>query len=138
MDSGPASPGRKVVLAVEVLRTYPTARRLLTGDDVRVAVDAVRSDAAADGGVGIAVGHGEALRLGRAVARTLRFTPGLDDRCLIQSVVLLAMLARRGVAGVLVIGVKPGADFGAHAWVEVGGRPLLPTFGDEFTRLVEL
>ena len=61
-----------------------------------------------------------------------------DSRCLMQSVVLVAMLARRGAEASLVIGVRPGVDFGAHAWVELAGRALLPTFGDDFARLVEL
>ena len=80
----------------------------------------------------------EGLRLGRAVAKTLTKLPA-DSRCLMQSVVLTAMLERRATPVTLVIGVQqPGETFGAHAWVELDGTALLPTGGDQFARLVEL
>jgi hypothetical protein len=79
----------------------------------------------------------DALRLGRAVVRTLAVLPA-DSRCLMRSLVLTGMLARRGSPGALVIGVKPGEVFGAHAWVELDGRPLLSAGNGEFARLVEL
>jgi hypothetical protein len=55
-----------------------------------------------------------------------------------QSLTLSALLARRGYASKLVIGVQAGEAFGAHAWVELDGRPLLPPGGEAFQRLVEL
>jgi hypothetical protein len=55
-----------------------------------------------------------------------------------QSLTLSALLARRGYSSMLVIGVRAGEAFGAHAWVELDGRPLLPPGGDTFQRLVEL
>jgi hypothetical protein len=76
-------------------------------------------------------------RLARAVRRTLRLLPG-DSRCLTQSLVLTRLLARRGRASRLVIGVSPGQAFGAHAWVERDDVPLLPSHGREFERLAEL
>lgn len=76
-------------------------------------------------------------RLARGVRRTLRLLPG-DSRCLTQSLVLTRLLARRGRASRLVIGVSPGQAFGAHAWVERGDVPLLPSHGREFERLAEL
>ena len=36
-----------------------------------------------------------------------------------------------GVVCQLVIGVRPGEKFEAHAWIEHGGHPLLPTLGYE-------
>jgi hypothetical protein len=53
------------------------------------------------------------------------------------------MLARRGIDSVLVIGVKMQPSFSAHAWVESGGRPLLPPLdysagATQSSRLVEL
>jgi hypothetical protein len=48
------------------------------------------------------------------------------------------LLARRGVAATLVIGVRPGAEFAAHAWVEREGRPLLPGGEPEYKRITEL
>jgi hypothetical protein len=44
-----------------------------------------------------------------------------------RSLVLTALLSRRGIASTLVIGVRPGGEFGAHAWVEHEGAPLLPS-----------
>jgi hypothetical protein len=49
-----------------------------------------------------------------------------------------SLLARRGIASSVVIGVKTEPEFGAHAWVESGGTPLLPPGEGEFTRLVEI
>ena len=76
-------------------------------------------------------------RLARAVRRTLRTLPA-DSRCLMQSLVLTRLLARRGRSASLVIGVSPAGTFTAHAWVEREGVPLLPTHEDEFSRLAEL
>jgi Transglutaminase-like superfamily len=77
------------------------------------------------------------LQFGRAVAKVLRLIPA-DGRCLMRSFVLTGMLARRGVYGRVVIGVQPEPHFGAHAWVEIGGHPLLATDEETFRRLVEL
>jgi hypothetical protein len=76
-------------------------------------------------------------RLGKAVTRVLAPLP-LDSGCLRLSLVLCTLLARRGIASSVVIGVKGGTAFGAHAWVEVDGQPVLPPVHDEFERLVEL
>lgn len=48
-----------------------------------------------------------------------------DSRCLIRSLVVLGLLARRGVETRLVIGVNLDAGFTAHAWVERRGVALL-------------
>ncbi len=77
------------------------------------------------------------FRLGEIVGRTLGVLPA-DSRCLVRSLVLTALLARRGIASSLVIGVKGGPDFAAHAWVETAGRPLLQPAEWLFSRLVEL
>lgn len=77
-------------------------------------------------------------RLGRAVDGTLPKLP-VDSSCLLKSLTLSRMLARRGIEGTLVIGVDaPGQDFGAHAWIEVDGRALLEPGGEKFPRLVDL
>lgn len=44
-------------------------------------------------------------------------------RCLEQSLALFVLLRRRGVRAELRLGVQP-RPFYAHAWVEVGGRPI--------------
>ncbi len=79
--------------------------------------------------------HGK--RLGYAVSRTLALLPA-ESRCLMRSLVLVTLLSRRGIASSLVIGVRPGQRFAAHAWVEHEGEPLLPPRGKRFERLVEL
>jgi hypothetical protein len=79
----------------------------------------------------------EAARLGRAVVRTLRLVPG-DTRCLRRSLVLIQLLAKRGIPARLVIAARTDPDFLAHAWVEYDGEPVLSPAGDSYGRLVEL
>ena len=76
-----------------------------------------------------------ALRLGRAVVKTLRLLP-TDSRCLIRSLVLSRILSRRAIPHTLVIGVRNDPEFMAHAWVEHEGYPVLPA--GNYTRLTEL
>jgi hypothetical protein len=78
-----------------------------------------------------------AIRLGRSVQKVLRLIP-FDSRCLMRSLVLTGLLARRGVYATLVIGVRPEPNFAAHAWVEVDGLPMLPTDESTYRPLVEL
>jgi hypothetical protein len=125
----------KVRLVFEILGTYLRARRVLRHNDVRDALVAMRSGRSRHNKVdSSAVAQG--IRLGRAVSRTLSLLP-FDSRCLITSVVLTSLLSRRGIDNTVVIGVRPGDVFGAHAWVEVGGQPVIPR-GSDFPRLVEL
>jgi hypothetical protein len=125
----------KVRLALEVAASYSRARLAARRGDIRVALQRLRPDPAAGEPDALAVA--EAHRLARATDRTLRLIPG-DSRCLNRSLVLTHLLARRGLHGTLVIGVRPGSSFAAHAWVELDGVPLLPTGDGEFGRLVEL
>jgi Transglutaminase-like superfamily len=118
----------RVRIAVEIVATYAEVRwRMLRGDVTRV-VGALRE--------GAVDAHSpyDAYRIGRRLAdpvrRTLDPLPW-DSRCLMRSLVLLRMLGRRGVVSQLVIGVRPGEQFEAHAWVEHDGHPLLPTLGYE-------
>ncbi|MGH2951269.1 MAG: lasso peptide biosynthesis B2 protein [Solirubrobacterales bacterium] len=130
--------GAKARLAFEILTTYARARRAIREQALREALDSLRRPATRTPNRDDAVTtYVEALRLGSALTRTLRPLP-LDDRCLTRSLVLTALLARRGVASRLVIGVSPGEEFGAHAWVELGGRPLLDPGDGSYERLVEL
>lgn len=49
----------------------------------------------------------------------------LGGRCLLRSVALQALLARRGVASEICIGFREGENpIPGHAWVEVAARPL--------------
>jgi hypothetical protein len=51
--------------------------------------------------------------------------------------VLSALVARRAIASTVVIGIR--ADpYAARAWVEHGGRPLLPPASGRFERLPEV
>lgn len=127
------SPGHKLALASEVVAAYARARWLVRRHDLPHVLAHLRAvpqrvdvePAVAD------------ERLARAVRRTLRTLPA-DSRCLMQSLVLTRLLARRNRQSTLVIGVSPAGAFTAHAWVERDGVPLLPSGQDEFSRLVEL
>lgn len=128
-DGRPVS--RKVGLALEVLGAYFRVRRELRRAALPEALERLRTPGSE------AARPDETARLARAVRRTLRLLP-TDTRCLSQALVLTALLARRGVPSTLVIGVSPGESFGAHAWIEHRGVPLLPPYEAEFQRLVEL
>ncbi len=78
-----------------------------------------------------------AARLGRAVVRMLSLLPG-DTRCLVRSLVLTRLLARRGIPARLVIGARTAPAFLAHAWVECDGVAVLDPGDGSFARLVEL
>lgn len=128
---------RRLRLAGEVLAAYLVTRISLsrnglpaTLERVRRARDVQRLDA------DDAYSRYAAYRLGQVVEKVLQYLP--DARCLTRSIVLVALLARRGVASTLVIGVSPAPDFKAHAWVELEGVPLLPTGESEYSRLAEL
>jgi hypothetical protein len=123
----------KLGLVVEILGTYPRARWLLWRHDLPSAVKALRGegDRATDPKL-----RATGTRLGHAVSRTLAIVP-FDSRCLVRSLVLTRMLARRGIDSVLVIGVSVDPKFAAHAWVESGGRALLQPM-DGGSRLLEI
>ena len=127
----------KIALTAEILVLYARARWQLRGNDIRSALAGMRAERRLTDPDGDPTAYAAGLRYGRAVRRVLGLLPS-DSRCLMQSVVLDGVLARRGLLSMLVIGVRPGADFGAHAWVELGGRPLLPPQEDEFERLLAL
>lgn len=126
-------PTRRTALAFEIVGTYVQVQLLLRSNDVRQVVTRLRRDASA--GVEAREAWREAGRVVRPIVRLLTFLP-LDSRCLMRSLVLVRMLARRGVASDLVIGARTGQTFAAHAWVEYQGIKLLPDEGYE--RLVTL
>jgi transglutaminase superfamily protein len=121
-------------LVAEVLATYAAVRVRLRRRDLPGIVADMRAQRVPARRLPVA---GDARRLAAIAVRVLRILPA-DSRCLTRSLVVLAMLDRRGTAARLVIAARPGASLAAHAWVERDGRPLLPTegFGDD--RLVEL
>jgi hypothetical protein len=135
----PLSPVQKLRLAGEVVWTYVRVRWILArGKGVAETVELLRAgstppEARGDDRAEKLAG----LRLGRAVGRTLGVLPA-DARCLVRSLVLTSLLARRGIPSSVVIGVKAEPEFGAHAWVESGGIALLPPGEGEYSRLVEI
>jgi hypothetical protein len=134
--AAPLPAAAKLVLAWEVAASYARARRAVRDSalpDALAALRAVERTRAEPGSATVEGGR----RLGRAVARTLALVPG-DTRCLMQSLVLTRMLAIRGVESRLVIGVRPGESFAAHAWVERDGQPLLQPGAPSFEELVTL
>jgi hypothetical protein len=52
--------------------------------------------------------------------------------------VVSSLLARRATPTSLVIGVRPGDEFLAHAWVEIDGESILPAGEPEYQRLAVL
>ena len=127
---------RKLGVVFEILAVYARARWLLTRNDFADALDALREQKA-----GTALPELDqqlvGVRLGRAVERTLAHFPA-DSRCLIKSLVLVRLLARRGIHASLIIGVRRSPRFKAHAWVEKGAVPLLADHGDAYERFAEL
>ena len=128
----------KARLAGEVITGYFRARRALAGTSLPTALDELRAGARADDSVSPEPETlVEAVRLGQVVVRVLRPLP-VESRCLMRSLVLTGLLARRGIGSRLVIGVKGGEKFGAHAWVELDRQAVLPAGSNEFERLVDL
>lgn len=129
----------KLRLISEILVTYVQMRRRMSRSDLRDLVRLARADAPTSppGVDGSADRHRVALRLGRVVNRTLRVLP-TDARCLVQSLVLVRLLSVRGITNQIVIGAHSAPEFEAHAWVEHGGLPVLPTQGFADSRLIEL
>lgn len=127
---------QRVALAAEILVSYVQLLWLLRRKDLptmvgharqaRTALPAPQDDAALRAAV---------ARLGRAADRVIGVLPK-DGRCLITSLVVIRVLARRSVDAKVVIGVRNEGAFEAHAWVEYDGYAVLPS-GD-YHRLVEV
>ena len=125
----------KLALTCEILVAYVVVRWRLWRTEFPEALAAIRRTEARVVTVGDPTLTGR--RLARAASRVLRLLP-TDSRCLMRSLVVVRLLARRGIDARLVLGVSGPGEFVAHAWVERGGVPLLPTGGESFRRLVEL
>jgi hypothetical protein len=125
----------RVLLAAEIMAAYVPLARLVRSNDVQAMARVARSRDRPASSLPACDARATAIRLGKMVERLLTKLP-TDDRCLIRSLVLLRLLGRRGIPARLVIGVRAGGGFGAHAWVEYDGRPILPAAG--FDRLLEL
>jgi Transglutaminase-like superfamily len=119
---------RRIVLATEILVVYMRVRVLLRRRTLPQTVATLRAGAGA--GAGAVAGEPAApvlaRRLAGATVRTITLLP-TDSRCLMRSLVLLRLLARRGLESTLVISApEPRPGFEAHAWIEHAGEPLLP------------
>ena len=125
-------------------RTFPDAVRALRGGEGPVDTrEAGKIEVATEPGGTAAHQPGgpeddrlASERLGYSVRRALSPLPG-DSRCLMRSLVLTNMLSRRGIPSSLIIGVAPGDEFAAHAWVEHDGVPVTDD-GEVFTPLIEV
>jgi hypothetical protein len=139
-SASPLAPLERFRLAGEIAAAYAVARWRLRRYGLRPTLAALR-DAGAGAAPAAALDErqtiGAGRRLGRAVTRTLGVLPA-DSRCLMCSLVLTRLLARRGIESELVISVRPGERFAAHAWLERGGAPLLPPDAPESARLTTL
>ena len=132
--STPLGARAKLGLIAEILAAYVPAWRLLRTNDLVAMVTAARAVPSAPVELPASGERELAFRLGGAVMRTLAMLP-TDSRCLIRSLVLSRLLARRGISSTLVIGVRRDPAFLAHAWVERDAEPVLPA--GEFERLLE-
>jgi hypothetical protein len=124
----------RLALIAEVLITYVVVRRQVRRHDLPRAVAALREERRPSY---VALVAREPRALAVAAERVVARIPG-DSRCLMRSLVVLAMLARRGVDARLILAARPTPEFAAHAWVERDGNPLLPTRGFGDARLTEL
>jgi transglutaminase superfamily protein len=127
---------RKARLAAEILAVYAHARWTVARHEVSAAIEQLRRRPGQPQPPDDPSAYRTGLRLGAAVGTILSRLP-TDSRCLARSLVLTSLLARRGIPSSLVIGVRGAPDFGAHAWVEYGGMPLLRDEQSTYHRLVE-
>jgi Transglutaminase-like superfamily len=124
-------------LAGEIALAYVQARRRLRREPIAMAVLKLRAGSRRTTDPTPMPAIERAARLGRAVVRMLSLLPG-DTRCLVRSLVLTRLLARRGIPARLVIGARTTPAFLAHAWVECDGVAVLDPGDGSFARLVEL
>lgn len=136
-DPPPLGLASKLALGLEILGVYVRVRwwlgRMDIGDLARRLRETGPEAARPTGLPDVLTG----TRLAHAVVRTLRLLP-TDSRCLTQSLVLLGLLARRGVDASVVIGVRTTPEFAAHAWVQAGTLALLPSHAPAFEPLAEI
>jgi hypothetical protein len=141
MSASLSPPGRlsaleRLRVICEVIGTYPMVRWTLRHVELEEAVRRTRRGAPLretyvpqEGNV--------AFRLAWIVEAILDRLPG-DTRCLTRTLVLVRMLSRRGIGCAVVLGVRVAPEFGAHAWPELAGRPLMVPIEATGQRLLEL
>jgi hypothetical protein len=107
-------------VAAEILATYGSVRRLLRRHTLPETVQALRGNSPLTAPVDDELGR----HLAWATVRTISVLP-LDSRCLMRSLVLMGVLAHRGMPATFILSAAPGPQFEAHAWIEYAGNPLL-------------
>jgi len=129
LRSRPLGSVRKTGLSLEVVLIYVQARWMLPRLELKEVLRRLRQPTRFVTPLprGLTADE-QGIKLGRAVVRTLALAP-TDTRCLVRSVVLSALLARRSIPSTLVVGVKTDPHFRAHAWVEGESRDLLSREG---------
>jgi len=130
------STAQKLALTFEILVAHVRFRRRLKRTGLPGALARARGGTV-EGDATDVLDRYFACRVANAVERVLDHVPG-GERCLVRSLVLVELLARRNLFTTLVIGVTASGEFGAHAWVEIDGFPLLPPHESKYTRLVQL
>jgi Transglutaminase-like superfamily len=131
----PWRPLEKLVLVAEILATYVRVRALLWRHDLPLVVSKLR-ELGADATAPAESVEWEWFRYGNATVRVLEALPA-DARCLMRSLALMTVLARRGISSTVVIGVRTADGFAAHAWIERDEKALLWP-GEGYERLLEL
>ena len=132
--AAPLTTRQRASLLREIVVTYAVVRWQVRRHDLPKAVAELRASGRPEASGPLA---GDPRRLAAIAERVLARLPG-DSRCLTRSLVVLAMLARRGIDVQLILAARPTPTFAAHAWVERDGDPLLPTRGFGNARLTEL
>lgn len=112
----------RAAIALETLRQYWRVRRMAKTMPLPRVLEQIRGDL--DHPARHRVFTTNPYRLSAIVQRVIAVLP-TDTRCLMRSLTLLAMLTRRGTDAVLVLGINRSEEFGAHAWLELDGKPLL-------------
>jgi hypothetical protein len=126
----------RIGLAAEILSTYVTVRRLIRSRTLPETVAVLRRGVG-DGAEGDASSLAIGRHLASATVRTITLVPA-DSRCLMRSLVLTRMMARRRIGSTFVLSVAPPPAFEAHAWVEHGGRALLEPARGEHRSMLRL
>src|SRR4051812_110496 len=107
---------QKLILIREIVATYVKVRWRLRRSGLDAALAAARRSGARPRATRVP-SDGELRFLANGVERTLRPLP-FDSRCLSRSLVLIEVLARRGVDSSLVLAARSNPEFEAHSWVE--------------------
>jgi len=127
----------KARLAGEIIASYILVRRRLRRLEFSHAVASIKGGTAPAPETISSEAALLGVRLGVIIERVFRVIPG-DTRCLTRSLVLLRMLSCRGIGASVVLGVRTSPEFGAHAWVEHAGQPLLPPIESSGQQLLVL